>query len=172
MEPIPASSPTTSTFSLKPIHLIIGVIILVILSSLGTYFVLKSKVQQQPTIPSQSPSPTEMIVDWKTIEYPKEGFSFQYPSDRLFLEFPELCFEHMKGPSLFLSRFHTQKNLDSWTSTDYYKNCNIPGEDGSEFEIAVFPNRQCEEATPPEKSKQITTAGQNATLIYNRGTKG
>ncbi|MDO8497824.1 MAG: hypothetical protein Q7S61_04745 [bacterium] len=80
-------------FSFKPLHLIIGIIILVVLSSLGTYFVLKSNVKQpatfqpSPTQPQTIPTDTlNEMQNWKTYTNDTMAFSLSYPTDGTYEE--------------------------------------------------------------------------------------
>lgn len=93
----PASQPVNTPSSNKPVLIVLLVVGLVVLSSLATYFILKS--QSKPQAPVSSPStiqpsstqpstvipspssPVDPTAGWKTYEDKAAGVSFKYPSD-------------------------------------------------------------------------------------------
>src|SRR3989344_8106929 len=86
MEQTESTQPTNSTPSLfSPKNLIplsIFAAVLVVLTSVGTYMVLKSKTQKAPIPQTLSISPTiatDDMKNWKTYTNSKFGYSFQYP---------------------------------------------------------------------------------------------
>ncbi len=121
-------------------------------------------------VPDETANPDLIGANWKTYTFEEVGLSFKYPEDKLFLEYPEGCFR--TGGKLW-ARFKLQKPDLSWYSSEDVKNCNIPGEDGTQFQVSIEPKEiNINTLSQSEKSTKIQLAGQEANLIYNRGTFG
>lgn len=142
----PANQPVKTSSSSKPILIILFVVGLIALSSLGTYFIVKSQVKPQAPASSSSPvssssvqaSPTPSVIDetanWKTYTNTKYNYSFKYPQDWI-LQNKQLDIENgmidniefIKNGQNRLLEFSAYQNSTSFGSTakgylQYYQN--------------------------------------------------
>lgn len=142
----PAPQPTTPIINPPPeqppspnrswLKWVVLVVLVTLLSSGGTYFVLNQTKKQPPPTPAivQTPSPTptpDPTANWKTYTDINEGFLFKYPEERYLLDTRRT--EETTNESQ-----HTSVNIQ-YCPTKKPEDCAFPSYD---FQVGVYENPQ------------------------------